>query len=209
MYLPAPDEPIRYLPNAVIYHYYPMDFVLDKEVVHKNSNGQTYKKMEKQPAVAYMNIVLPYRVAEAYRRSKNQYIDFGLDYIVDRKNCQLYFHNSYGVSDDGLRALTNVVAYHRGVYDGTNPEKAYVIIGNESILHSAMVSILKTLTQVPFLSSHVPRIVDYARSSGYGVVRYMNHIDWIAPRWTIARDKKAWNIIILDWFKESGYDFVS
>lgn len=201
MYLPEPDKPIRHLPRVTVYHYYPMNFTLDMDDMQKDKNGKAYKGNRKNYAVAYMNIVMPQRDAEVYRRSKEQYVDFGMDYIVDRDNSRMFFHNCYGLDEHGARALTNVIVYHKQVYDGANPDEADTIIGGEDVLVSAMGAMLKKLTQVPFLPHHVPLIVQYARSMEYGAVQYLNSNEWHAPRWTIVRDRKLWDKIILDWVK--------
>ena len=201
MFLPAPDKPIRHLPRVTVYHYYPMDVKLEKDVVYKDARGNMNKKAVSEYAVAYMNLVMPQRDADVYRRNKDRLSDFGMDYIVDFDASQMRYHNCYGMDETGARALTNVIVWHKHVYDGANPDVARVVIGNESILVSAMESMLKYYTDVPFLKNHVSDIVSYARSLNVGAIQFKGSNEWVAPIWYLVKDKKLWNDIVQKYFK--------
>lgn len=202
MFLPYPEEPIRHLPRVTVYHYYPMDTKMEKEVVDKDARGNSYKRKQSEYVVAYMNIVMPQRDADAYRRARSHITDFGMNYIVDLESSRVHFHNFYGMDKVGVRALTNVIIWHNTVYDGTNPEVARVVIGDESVLVNAMEAMLKYYTDVPFLPSHVAGIVRRAREMGCGAVQFKGSHEWATPVWYLTKGKSLWNKILLDYFKK-------
>lgn len=202
MFLPPPKSPIKYLPNVVIYHCYPMDTTLDKKVSYKDKDGRVKDKTEKAREFAYLNCVMPYRQAEAYRKSKD-FVDFGIsDYVCDKDSVVMYIHNSYGIGDYGGRNLSNIILWHKDVYVGNNPKVARVVIGDESILVKAMEDILRYLSDVPFLDSHVADIVAYARSSNTGAISFKGSNEWVSPVWYIQRDNKLWQKTMTEYFRK-------
>lgn len=202
MFLPPPTEPRKILPNMTIYHLYPSDTFLEKDVFYKDKHDKVNKKLEKKRELAYLNCVMPTRQAEAFRKSKELF-DFGLsDYVVDKDRVCLNFHNCYGKSEYGGRSLTNIVLWHKDTFVGDNPENARIIIGDEQTLVIAIRGMLKYLSDIPFMDIHVPDIVAYARSMGYGAVTFKGSNEWATPMWFVTRDVGLWNRIMTDFFKK-------
>jgi hypothetical protein len=200
MFLPPPETP-TIKDGITVYHLYPMDTELGKDDFWKDARGTLNKRVIKRSEIAYFNIVVPMREAEAYRKAKG-YVDFGFkEFVCDKTRMNIHYHNFYGLDDNGGRYLTSIVGWHKEVYDGTNPD-ARVVIGSQDVLIRALSRILKSLTDMPFLNAHVPDIMMQAKS--YGLISFKGSNNWVSPIWYIRQDLTKWNKIIEEYFKRMG-----
>lgn len=198
MYLPAPPkEPLRILPDVLIYNLYPCEKKVSIPESYKDTRGVMKERIVNRDSIAFANIVLPYRDAEAYRKSSSEYVDFGTGTYINKAFATIKYHHFYGKGDFGGRYLTNVVIWHKQLFDGTNPETARMVIGNEDTLNRAMESILKGIVDIPYLKRSVPDIISKARSSNTGAIRYKGSTEWELPIWYILDDKQLWEKIML------------
>lgn len=197
MYLPQPPTtPMKILPSLLVYNLYPCESKIAIDEPFKDLQGRNNTRKANKEIIAFANIVLPYRDAEAFRKSSSEYVDFGTGVYTNKTFATIKYHHFYGKGDFGGRYLTNVIIWHKQLFDGTNPETARMVIGDESTLFDAMRGILKHLSDIPFLARDVPNIVTRARASGTGAIRYRGNTEWASPVWDIKADGGLWNDII-------------
>lgn len=201
MFLPPPASPSVF-PSKVVYHLYGMDTTLEKDEPYTDKRGRKDTMKVKAKEIAYLNMVIPTREAEAYRKAKGL-VDFGFNgFVCDKRTSHTHYHNCYGLDESGGRNLTNVIVYHKDVYDGKSPH-ARVVIGDEATLFVAMNKMLKHQTDLPYLDAHVPEITMRAKRNG--LVSFRASLEWETPIWYIKRDLKSWNKVIEEFFKNGAY----